>query len=136
MSNIREKEILPDELYTAEALGHLGHVGLLAMPPLVDLGLNLGVNLDLNLKDARRVSEGEDGAGGPQATPSAVGSGGGLPGLLVEDDGEVGEGLVGDTVDPSEGSQCLSWGRSSWARQRQACRRNGGHEDNYGERQG
>jgi len=104
MSNIREKKILPDELYTAEALGHLGHVGLLAMPPLVDLGLNL--------KDARRVSEGEDGAGGPQATPSAVGSGGGLPGLLVEDDGEVGEGLVGDTVDPSEGSQCLGWGRS------------------------
>ena len=100
------------------------------MPPLVDLGLNLGLNLNLNLGGE------EDGAGGPQATPSAVGSGGGLPGLLVEDDGEVGEGLVGDTVDPSEGSQCLGWGRSSWARQRQACRGNGGYEDNYGERQG
>jgi hypothetical protein len=105
------------------------------MPPLVDLGLNLGFNLDLNLKDARRVSEGEDGAGGPQATPSAVGSGGGLPGLLVEDDGEGGEGLVGDTVDPSEGSQCLSWGRSSW-RDSGRLVENGGHEDNYGERQG
>ena len=79
----------------------------------------------------------EDGAGGPQATPSAVGSGGRLPGgSLVGDVVEGGEGLIGDTVDPSEGSQCLSWGRSSWARQRQACRRNGGHEDNYGERQG
>ena len=82
------------------------------------------------------MSEGEGGAGGPQATPSAVGSGGGLPGLLVEDVGEGGEGLVVDIVDPSEGSQCLGWGRSSWARQRQACRGNGGHEDNYGERQG
>ena len=38
-----EKKFLPDELYTAEALGHLGHVGLLAMQPLVDLGLNLGL---------------------------------------------------------------------------------------------
>ena len=82
------------------------------------------------------MSEGEDGAGGPQATPSAVGSGGGLPGLLVEDDGEGGEGLVVDTVDPSEGSQCLGWGRSSVARRRQACRGSGGHTDSYGERQG
>ena len=106
MSNIREKKILPDELYTAEALGHLGHVGLLAMPPLVDLGLNLGLNLNLNLGGE------EDGAGGPQATPSAVGSGGSIPGLLVEDDGGGGEGLVDDTVDPSGGSQCLGWGRS------------------------
>ena len=98
------------------------------MPPLVDLGLNL--------KDAKRASVGAGGSGGPQATPSDVSSGARLPGLLVEDDGEGGEGLVVDTVDPSEGSQCLGWGRSSWARQRQACRGNGGHEDNYGERQG
>ena len=59
MSNIREKK-LPDELYTAEALGHLGHVGLLAMPPLVDLDLNLGLNLNLNLglKDGWRRGRG------------------------------------------------------------------------------
>ena len=98
------------------------------MPPLVDLGLNL-----------KGREEGECRRGRGWWTPSHTqcwGSGGGLPGLLVEDDGEGGEGLVVDTVDPSEGSQCLGWGRSSWARQRQACRGNGGHEDNYGERQG
>ena len=37
---------------------------------------------------------------------------------------------------PAEGHSASVGGGAWWARQRQACRRNGGHEDNYGERQG